>query len=83
MWMFLLILTFNLIALLFTAIAASSQPTRVNKLTVVIALCGFLLALYQFDKRRFNPFVLAATSLLNLFLIMWLVKQRSGRTPKR
>jgi hypothetical protein len=64
-----LILIFNLIALLFAAVAASSQPSRSNKLTVVVALCAFMLALYQVDSRRFNPFVLVTTSLLNLLLI--------------
>jgi Ca2+/Na+ antiporter len=72
--MFILILIFNLIALLFTAVAASSRPSRSNKLTVIVAICAFMLALYQVDSGKFNPFVLAATSLLNLFLIVWLAR---------
>jgi hypothetical protein len=67
--MFMLILIFNLIALLFTAVAASSRPTASNKLTVVIAILAFMLALYQFDSGKFNPFVLPATLLLNVFLV--------------
>ena len=78
--MFLLILIFNLIALLFTAVAASSRPTATNKVTVVTAIIAFMLALYQVDSVKFNPFVLAATSLLNVFLVAWLASfVRGGR----
>jgi hypothetical protein len=70
--MFVLILIFNLIALLLTAVAASSRPSLSNKLTVIVAICALMLALYEVDSGKFNPFVLAATSLLNLLLIAWL-----------
>ncbi len=69
MLMFTLVLIFNFIALALTAFTAVSRPTRFNLLTVLIALCGFMLALYQFDTQQFNPLVLGITSLLNLFLI--------------
>lgn len=69
--MFLLILIFNLIALLFAAVAASSRPTARNKVAVAIAITAFMLALYQVDSGKFNPFVLWATLLLNVFLIAW------------
>ncbi len=77
--MLILILLFNLIALLFTAVAASSRPLLSNKLTVVVAICAFMLALYQVDSGKFSPFVLAATSLLNLFLVAWLVRLARAR----
>jgi len=70
--MFVLIVIFNFIALLLTAVAASSNPTRFNKITVLVALCAFMLAEYQFDTQKFNPLVLMATFLLNLFLVGWL-----------
>ena len=79
----LLILIFNLLAMLFTAVAASSRPTASNKVTVVIAIIAFMLALYQVDSRRFNPFVLAATSLLNLLLIAWLAMLVRGNRQSR
>ena len=81
--MFILILIFDLIALLFTAVAASSQPSLSNRLTVVVAICAFMLALYQVDTGKFNPFVLAATLLLNLFLTAWLVALMRVRKQKR
>ena len=81
--MFVLILIFNLIALLLTAVAASSRPSLSNKLTVVVAICAFMLALYQVDSGKFSPFVLVATSLLNLLLIASLAALVRSRKQNR